>query len=32
MGSVFRFGDVQVDLMARVVKRHGSEVHLMPTE
>jgi two-component system KDP operon response regulator KdpE len=30
--SVFRFGDVEVDLSARVVKRHGAEVHLTPIE
>jgi two-component system KDP operon response regulator KdpE len=30
--SIFRFGDVEVDLSARVVKKHGVEVHLTPTE
>ena len=30
--SVFRFGDVEVDLAARIVKRKGAEVHLTPIE
>ena len=30
--SIFRFGDVEVDLSARVVKKHGVEVHLTPIE
>lgn len=30
--SIFRFGDVEVDLSARVVKKHGAEVHLTPIE
>ncbi len=30
--AVFRFGDVEVDLAARVVRRHGAEVHLTPIE
>ncbi len=30
--AVFRFGDVQVDRMARVVRRGGDEVHLTPIE
>lgn len=29
---VFRFGDVEVDRMARVVRRAGAEVHLTPIE
>ena len=29
---VFRFGDVEVDRTARVVRRAGAEVHLTPTE
>ena len=29
---VFRFGDVQVDRQARVVRRAGAEVHLTPIE
>jgi two-component system KDP operon response regulator KdpE len=29
---VFRFGEVEVDRTARVVRRAGSEVHLTPTE
>ncbi|HVZ45529.1 MAG TPA: two-component system response regulator KdpE [Ramlibacter sp.] len=29
---VFRFGDVEVDQRARVVRRGGGEVHLTPTE
>lgn len=29
---VFRFGDVEVDRLARVVRRAGAEVHLTPTE
>lgn len=30
--SSFRFGDVEVDRAARIVRRAGSEVHLTPTE
>jgi two-component system KDP operon response regulator KdpE len=30
--ATFRFGGVEVDLAARVVKRHGVEVHLTPIE
>jgi two-component system KDP operon response regulator KdpE len=30
--SIFRFGEVEVDLTARVVKRNGVEVHLTPIE
>ncbi|MGE0329974.1 MAG: two-component system response regulator KdpE [Ramlibacter sp.] len=30
--AVFRFGDVQVDRVARVVRRGGHEVHLTPIE
>ncbi len=30
--SVFRFGDVAVDLAARIVRKHGDEVHLTPIE
>jgi two-component system KDP operon response regulator KdpE len=30
--STFRFGDVELDLSARVVKKHGVEVHLTPIE
>jgi two-component system KDP operon response regulator KdpE len=30
--SIFRFGDVEVDLSARVVKKQGVEVHLTPIE
>jgi len=30
--SVFRFGRIEVDLMARVVKKSGAEVHLTPIE
>ena len=30
--SIFRFGDVEVDLAARVVKKRGAEVHLTPIE
>ncbi len=29
---VFRFGEVEVDRLARVVRRSGAEVHLTPTE
>lgn len=28
----FRFGDIEVDLPARIVKRHGELVHLTPVE
>ena len=31
-GGVFRFGEVEVDLHARLVRRAGVEVHLTPTE
>jgi two-component system, OmpR family, KDP operon response regulator KdpE len=31
-GPVFRFGDVEVDRRARVVRRAGAEVHLTPIE
>jgi two-component system KDP operon response regulator KdpE len=30
--AVFRFGDVEVDLAARIVRRGGVEVHLTPIE
>ena len=30
--AVFRFGEVEVDRAARVVRRAGTEVHLTPTE
>jgi two-component system KDP operon response regulator KdpE len=30
--SIFRFGDVEVDLSARVVKKRGIEIHLTPIE
>jgi len=30
--AVFRFGDVEVDLAARIVRRGGAEVHLTPIE
>jgi len=30
--SVFRFGDVEVDLSARVVRKRGVEIHLTPIE
>jgi len=30
--AVFRFGDVEVDLAARVVSKRGAEVHLTPIE
>ena len=30
--AVFRFGDVEVDLAARIVKKAGTEVHLTPIE
>ena len=30
--SVFRFGEVEVDLAARIVKQRGVEVHLTPIE
>jgi two-component system, OmpR family, KDP operon response regulator KdpE len=29
---VFRFGDVEIDLAARIVKKRGVEVHLTPIE
>lgn len=31
-GALFRFGDVEIDLAARIVRRQGSEVHLTPIE
>lgn len=31
-GAVFRFGEVEVDLAARLVRRKGAEVHLTPIE
>ena len=30
--AIFRFGDVEVDLAARIVKKRGLEVHLTPIE
>ena len=30
--TLFRFGEVEVDRMARLVRRNGAEVHLTPTE
>jgi len=30
--ALFRFGEVEVDLAARIVRRRGAEVHLTPTE
>ena len=30
--AAFRFGDIQVDPVARVVKRNGKDVHLTPVE
>jgi len=30
--AVFRFGDVEVDLAARIVRKAGTEVHLTPIE
>ena len=30
--SVFRFGEVEVDLAARIVRKRGAEVHLTPIE
>ncbi len=30
--SVFRFGDVEIDLSARVVRKAGAELHLTPIE
>ncbi len=30
--SVFRFGDVEVDLASRIVRKGGAEVHLTPIE
>ena len=30
--SVFRFGEVEVDLAARIIKKRGAEVHLTPIE
>lgn len=30
--STFRFGDVEVDMAARIVKKRGAEVHLTPIE
>ncbi len=31
-GAVFSFGDIEVDLAARIVKKRGVEVHLTPIE
>jgi two-component system KDP operon response regulator KdpE len=31
-GAAFRFGDVEIDLAARVVRKDGGEVHLTPIE
>ncbi len=31
-GALFRFGDVEIDFAARIVRRQGSEVHLTPIE
>ena len=31
-GALFRFGDVEIDFAARIVRRRGSEVHLTPIE
>ena len=30
--AVFRFGDIEVDLTARIVRKKGAEVHLTPIE
>jgi two-component system KDP operon response regulator KdpE len=30
--TVFRFGDIEVDLTARIVRKSGAEVHLTPIE
>jgi two-component system KDP operon response regulator KdpE len=30
--ALFRFGEVEVDLAARLVRKHGAEVHLTPIE
>ena len=30
--TLFRFGEVEVDRLARLVRRNGAEVHLTPTE
>ena len=30
--AVFRFGEVEIDRVARLVRRQGAEVHLTPTE
>lgn len=31
-GTIFRFGEVEVDRVARLVRRAGAEVHLTPSE
>jgi two-component system KDP operon response regulator KdpE len=31
-GAIFRFGDVEIDLAARIVRKAGTEVHLTPIE
>lgn len=31
-GSMFRFGEIEVDFAARIVRRQGAEVHLTPIE
>ena len=31
-GALFRFGEVEIDFAARIVRRQGSEVHLTPIE
>ena len=31
-GAMFRFGDVEIDFAARIVRRQGREVHLTPIE
>jgi two-component system KDP operon response regulator KdpE len=31
-GAAFRFGDIEIDLAARLVRRAGAEVHLTPIE
>ena len=32
MSPLFRFGEVEVDRVARVVRKRGADVHLTPTE
>lgn len=32
VGALFRFGEVEIDFAARIVRRQGSEVHLTPIE